>query len=261
MSQEASGQATHRKPDGRAGAADPMPDDVVVQATRHARAAIALAASGDDVLARGARRVAVWLVLRLATTPPRTELEHDVALSGLEAFLPYLPEDHRAHVASLLQAASWAQAERRVGMGLRPYGSTPPSRRDGEGRVRPSEPMPASRPGRVPLDDLARYEAATATDVSSSLSAAICTLRNVLELSRLGSQTEYAWIAFEAAAIELCLDPAASLAGRLDARRVLLIVWRTARRRRPLIAAVLRRKLSLDRRRWPGSVLAEPWDA
>lgn len=96
--------------------------------------------------------------------------------------------------------------------------------------------------------------------MSSSLSAAIEALRDVLALHKRGSQTEGAWTAFEAAAIELCLEPATCLANRLDARRVLLIVWRTVRRRRPLIAAVLRRKLSLDRGRWPGSVAREPWD-
>ena len=256
MSRGQGEQAIHR---GRSHV--PTPDDVALEAARHARAAIALAAGGDDALARGARRVAVWLALRLATTPSGTELEHDVALSGLEAFLPHLDDDHRAHVASLLQAASWAQAERRVGMGLRPYGCTPSSRRDDEGRVCPSEVMPASRPGASSPDDLALYGAATAADVSSSLSAADEALRDVLALHERGSQTDGAWTAFEAAALELCLDPAASFADRLDARRVLLIVWRTVRRRRPLVAAVLRRKLSLDRGRWPGPVLEERWDA
>ena len=109
-------------------------------------------------------------------------------------------------------------------------------------------------------DNPRRYEAASVADVSSFLSAAIDALRDVLALNELGSPAEGAWTAFEAAAIELCLDPAASFADRPDARRVVLIVWRTVRKRRPLIAALLRRKLSLDRWRWPGSVLAEPWD-
>lgn len=140
MSQDTSEQAVHQgRPGSRASAVDPTPGNMVFEVIRHARAADALAAEGDDVLALGAKRVAAWLALRLATTPPRTELEHDVVLSGLELFLLDLDDDHHIYLASLLQTATWAQAERRIRMGLRPYGFTSESGRDGEGRATASE--------------------------------------------------------------------------------------------------------------------------
>ncbi|RYB04444.1 hypothetical protein [Lichenibacterium ramalinae] len=230
------------------------------EAIRHAEASSALAARDQFVLARGARRVAVWIALRAITRPSRTEQEHDAASSGSDALLHHLDAWHRAHVGALLEAASWAQAERRVRTGLRPYRTLPSDRRGDGGRIRPTSGVPVARSEDVPPDDLERYWAAALADVSSSLSAAIDALGNVLALGELGLATEDAWAAFEAATIELCLEPAASLADRLHSRRVLLIVWKTVRRRRPLIAALLRRKLSLDRGRWPGSGLAEPLD-
>lgn len=220
MSEETVGRAVHPGRSGDHGGAD----DAILNAIRHARAASALAAQGDDALARGARRVAVWLALRSATRPPRTEQEHDAVLSGLEAFLRHLDEEHRVHVASLVEAAFSAQAERRVGMGLRPYGFVPSGRCGVGCRIPPSGGGPVSRPEGVMPDNPRRYEAASVADVSSSLSAAIDALSDVLALNELGSPAEGAWTAFEAAAIELCLDPAASFADRLDARRVVLIV-------------------------------------
>ncbi len=227
--------------------------DEAASMARHAAAARALADLGEAALARGAAQVATVTALRLATTSVRTRREHEAKVGALVDFVAATREPDRSHVAALLDAAVWAEAEQRLAVGLRSHASRSVASEDGvDGRAAKDVLLP--RPHRITTSDLTCYvEAEAARDVDVILSTTIEVLRDLVALPKGVRATAGAWAMVEGAAFNLCARPAASVEEKHDVRRTLLILWRTLRRRRPA-AAVLRRRLALDRARWPGPV-------
>ncbi len=143
--------------------------------------------------------------------------------AGSEEFVAVLDRWRAPHVASLLEAASWAKADLRLEQGLRTHLPAFDVRRKTSGEARRDRDATALSADHVAPADLARYEAAPAADVSSSLEGMTSALRQVVASMDGGTPIEGAWLAFEIAVLGLCVEPTSSLADRLDMRRVLLI--------------------------------------
>ncbi len=224
-----------------------------VALARHVRAAAELAIRGEDALARGAAHVAAVTALRLATTPSRTEGDHQVRMAALDQYVSSLSGLARVHIAALLEIRLWTEAELLVATGLRPHRRVPLARDVGIAGAVSCDGLTTPDPGEATPDDLVRYGVAVASaDADFALSKAVDVLRDLIVLPKGGYAANGAWIVLDAVAFGLCVEPATSHEARLDVRRPLLILWRTVRRRRPLTGAVLRRRILLDRERWPG---------
>lgn len=220
----------------------------------HLDARRAFLAQGDAELARGASLLAAVAALRIASSRSSTAFAHEVKVRRLRSALSGFDPAQRLDLAALMDAALAREADERLAAGLPPHG----------GRLRgwladmpfdPCEPAPAHAAGisatRPPSPAaLARYaEAAIAGDVDLVLSSAIAIVEEIVCRVKRGEGVEAAFDALERAALALCVRPAADRGERDDARRTLVILASTLHRRRPLVAAILRRRLALDGRR------------
>ena len=206
----------------------------------------------EEAIARGARHVATVAALRLATNPFEGDRDHAVAVAALRAFAATSEPARRPQVVSLIDAGPWAEAERRMSVGLCPRIERLCGWRDGLDDVdAPRRPSAAE----LAAADLARYtDSRTAVDVDLALARSIDVVKNLMALPSEGRTTEGAWRTLADAALALCVDPPALRMERLDRRRALMHLGLTLRRRRPLVTAVLRRRLGLERNAWPGPV-------
>jgi hypothetical protein len=230
-------------------APDRRDDDVA----GHLDAWRALVARGDAGRARGALVLAAVAALGIASSRSSTGFAHEVKVRRLRHALSGFDPALRPHLAALMEAALAREAEERIEAGLAPHG-----RRlrgwltdlQGEG----GEPVSGGAAG-PPASSypttaaLARYaEAAAAEDVDVALSAAIAIVGEMIGRVRRGELVEAALDALERTGLSLCVPPATDRAERDDARRTLVILALILRRRRPLVAAMVRHRLALHRR-------------
>ena len=231
------------------------PAEEMLAMVRHIRAVGALAELDEASLARGAAHLATVFALRLAATPVGSNAEHERVVATLRWFVGLAEPARRRDLASLLDAGLQANVDRGISVGLRPFGDP---RRDWLNvidEVVDGPPLTLMDGDQVTREDVEHYAAmTTARDVDYALATSIGVVRRLAALPPGGKAAAGAWAVLEGMALGLCVEPAGSHEARHDARRVLLILWRTLRRRSPLAAAVLRRRLALDRGRWPGPV-------
>lgn len=214
-----------------------------------------LAAAGLDVLARGAARVATVAALEIAAKSVDTEEEHARAVQVLRGFLAASDPERRADLAAMLEAGLRSAAGRRTAVGLAPLGRRLSGWLDGADET----PSPMSHDTSEAVDvtpgDRARFAASAGSgDVDFVLLTSLGIVRDMVALPKRGTAIEGASSLLSRAALGLCVDPPASRAERLDRRWSLVQLGLTLRRRRPLVRAVLRRRLALDRAAWPGPV-------
>jgi hypothetical protein len=211
-------------------------------------------ARGEVDLARGASFLAAVAALRIAASRSSGTFPHEVRVRRLRAALAAFEPAQRSHLAELMEAALAWEAAERIAAGLAPHGRrlrgwfTDVPTPDGPplGTLVTIGPHRAPAPGAV-----ARYaEAASSGDVDFALCAAIDVVAEIVRRLRRGEGVEVAFDALERAALALSVHPAPTPVDRDDARRTLVILTLTLRRRRPLVAAMLRRRLILDRRHY-----------
>lgn len=244
-----------------------MAPDIAIPASRaddlaaHVEARQVFLARGEVDLARGASFLAAVAALRIAASRSSGTFPHEVRVRRLRAALAAFEPAQRSHLAELMGAALAWEAAERIAAGLAPHGRrlrgwlTDVPTPDGPslGPLVTIGPHQAPAPGAV-----AQYtEAAAAGDVDFALCAAIDIVTEIVHRLRRGECVEVAFDALERTALALCVHPAPTAVDRDDARRTLVILTLTLRRRRPLVAAMLRRRLVLDRRHC-GSGRSEP---
>ncbi len=237
-----------------------VPSSCADELAVHVEARQLFLARGEVDLARGASFLAAVAALRIAASRSSGTFPHEVRVRRLRAALAAFDPAQRAHLVELMEAALEWEAAERLAAGLAPYGRrlrgwlTDVPTADGPrlGTIVAIGSHRAAAPGAV-----ARYaEAAAAGDVDFALCAAIDIVGEIIRRLRRGEGVEVAFDALERAALSLCVHPASTPADRDDARRTLVILALTLRRRRPLVSAMLRRRLVLDRRRWAGETSA-----
>ena len=228
----------------------------------HAVTSQVLAGRGKPSLARGAALVATVAACRMASTPAASAAEFTAKCRSLGGFLASIEVARRDHVAALVEAALATEAEGRMRAGLpltthRLDGwASPEAAADGTASVLAAE-------GAVEeLDlsevDVERYAAAaSADDLDAVLAESSRTVADMIASVRRGQSVDGVLDRLEEGAFALCAMPSDTRARREDLERPLDILARTLERRRPLAAAIVRARLTLDGQRWGGPTRGE----
>lgn len=223
----------------------------------HATASRVLTEREEPSLARGAALVATVAACRMASTPAASAADFTAKCRALGGFLASTEVARRDHVAALVEAALATEAEGRMRAGLpltthRLDGwASPEAAADGTASVLAAE-------GAVEeLDlsevDVERYAAAaSADDVDATLAESSRTVADMIASVRRGQSVDGVLDRLEEGAFALCAMPSDTLVRREDLERPLDILARTLERRRPLAAAIIRARLTLDKQRWGG---------
>ncbi|WP_237478655.1 hypothetical protein [Lichenibacterium dinghuense] len=177
--------------------------------------------------------------LRVAASAPVDARSHADRIASLELSIMATRPSRRAHVASLMGAALDAGAWARIAVGLPPWAERPFGGRHGP----PSGGTALARDVRI--DPVG--EAVTTLDVDEAVMDSIETVRALLAVPTGCEAAEDLWDRLERIALAPCFETSASCRGGRDRKRTLLILWLAFRRERPVVAAVLRKCLSLDR--------------
>ena len=228
----------------------------------HAVAFQVLAERGKPSLARGAALVATVAACRMASTPAASAAEFTAKCRSLGNFITSIEVARRGHVAALVEAALATEAEGRMraGLPLTTYRldgwASPEAAADGTASVLAAEGAMAE------LDrsevDVERYAAAaSADDVDAVLAESSRTVADMIASVRRGQSVDGVLDRLEEGAFALCAMPSDTLARREDLERPLDILARTLERRRPLAAAIIRARLTLDKQRWGGLTRGE----
>lgn len=244
-------RASPTRAPGASSAGVPHREDAVAM---HLEARAAFLLRGDVELAHGASVLAAVAALRIASSRSSSAFSHAVKVRRLRSALSGLDQAEQHRLAAMMDAALAREADDRLAAGLPPHGGRLRGRLNCvpvEGR----EPVPTLTvvEAAIPYpsaDAVARYaEAAVAADIDVVQSTAVRVLCDILDRLTRGIDAENAFDALQHVALALCAQTATSLAEADEARRTIVILMLALRRRRPLVAAMLRAKLLLDRRR------------
>lgn len=225
--------------------------------TRHVAIASRLADYPIPDVVRGAANGATVAAYLLAATEAECETAHSSKVSALRDFVKIVEPAHAPFRSALIDAALAAEVDARGARGAPIYGRRlrgwmdPPA--DAPPRSRPASPAAGTAVMPALPDSVAQacVEAVTLGDVDAVLPRMLELTRSLRVAAARGEPRGALLDAYEAAALGLCVRPAAH--GVDDARWLILHTWGVLRRRRPLAAAVIRARVRWTRTARPPS--------